>query len=105
MSMRSGNAILPSIPQAAISIRTARNMASWRLRATMPATCRNLHIPPSGEHFVVEVLDPAVTLEQGKPNSVFGPDGTAIVIHAGVDDYKTDPAGNAGGRIACGVIK
>ena len=40
LSMRSGNAILPSIPQAAISIRTARNMASWRLRATMPATCR-----------------------------------------------------------------
>ena len=64
----------------------------------------NLHIPQSGE-LVVEVLNPAVTLEQGKPNSVFGPNGTAIVIHAGVDDYKTDPAGNAGGRIACGVIK
>jgi superoxide dismutase, Cu-Zn family len=53
---------------------------------------------------VVEVLNPAITLEQGKPNSVFGPNGTAIVIHAGVDDYKTDPAGNAGTRIACGVI-
>ena len=64
----------------------------------------NLHIPQSGE-LVAEVLNPAVTLEQGKPNSVFGPNGTAIVIHAGVDDYKTDPAGNAGGRIACGVIK
>jgi Cu-Zn family superoxide dismutase len=64
----------------------------------------NLHIPQSGE-LVVEVLNPAVTLEQGKPNSVFGPNGTAIVIHAGVDDYKTDPTGNAGGRIACGVIK
>ena len=64
----------------------------------------NLHIPQSGE-LVVEVLNPAVTLEQGKPNSIFGPNGTAIVIHARVDDYKTDPAGNAGGRIACGVIK
>jgi Cu-Zn family superoxide dismutase len=63
----------------------------------------NLHIPQSGE-LVVEVLNPAITLEQGKPNSVFGPNGTAIVIHAGVDDYKTDPAGNAGARIACGVI-
>ena len=30
--------------------------------------------------------------------------GTAIVIHTGVDDYKTDPAGNAGSRIACGLI-
>ena len=64
----------------------------------------NLHIPQSGE-LLVEVLNPAMTLEQGKPNSVFGPNGTAIVIHAGVDDYKTDPTGNAGGRIACGVIK
>jgi len=63
----------------------------------------NLHIPQSGE-LVVEVLNAAVTLERSKPNSVFGPNGTAIVIHAGIDDYKTDPAGNAGGRIACGVI-
>jgi len=63
----------------------------------------NLHIPEGGE-LVVEVLNPAITLEQGQPNSVFGPNGTAIVIHAGVDDYKTDPAGNAGARIACGVI-
>jgi Cu/Zn superoxide dismutase len=47
----------------------------------------NLHIPQSGE-LVVEVLNPAVTLEQGKPNSIFGPNGTAIVIHAGVDDYR-----------------
>jgi len=63
----------------------------------------NLYIPQSGE-LVVEVLNPAITLEQAKPNSVFGPNGTAIVIHAGVDDYRTDPAGNAGSRIACGVI-
>jgi superoxide dismutase, Cu-Zn family len=63
----------------------------------------NLHIPQNGE-LVGEVLNSAVTLERGKAQSVFGPNGTAIVIHAGVDDYKTDPAGNAGGRIACGVI-
>ena len=31
-------------------------------------------------------------------------DGAAIVIHAGADDYRTDPAGDAGGRIACGEI-
>jgi Cu-Zn family superoxide dismutase len=35
---------------------------------------------------------------------VFDTDGTAIVIHAGPDDYKTDPSGNSGGRIACGVF-
>ena len=32
-------------------------------------------------------------------------DGTAIVIHAGPDDYKTDPAGDSGNRIACGVVE
>ena len=46
-----------------------------------------------------------ITLEKDKPNSIFQPDGTALVIHAGKDDYMTDPAGNAGDRIACGVIK
>jgi Cu-Zn family superoxide dismutase len=64
----------------------------------------NLHIPASGE-LVVEVLNSAVTLEKGKANSLFGPQGTALVIHAGKDDYKTDPAGDAGGRIACGVVE
>jgi Cu-Zn family superoxide dismutase len=64
----------------------------------------NLHVPAGGA-FVVEVLNPAVTLEKGKPNSLFGPQGTALVIHAGKDDYKSDPAGDAGGRIACGVVE
>jgi Cu-Zn family superoxide dismutase len=64
----------------------------------------NLHVPAGGE-LVAEVLDPAVTLEKGKANSLFGAQGTALVIHAGRDDYKTDPAGDAGGRIACGVVE
>ena len=64
----------------------------------------NLHVPQSGE-LMVEVVNAAITLEKGKPNSVFKPDGTAVIIHTGKDDYKSDPAGNAGGRIACGVIQ
>jgi len=36
--------------------------------------------------------------------SLFSNGGTALMIHAGPDDMKTDPAGNAGARIACGVI-
>jgi Cu-Zn family superoxide dismutase len=63
----------------------------------------NLHVPQDGA-LTVEVLNTAITLDKGRPNSVFGPNGAAIVIHAGVDDYKSDPAGNAGKRIACGAI-
>lgn len=36
---------------------------------------------------------------------IFDADGTAIVVHASTDDYKTDPSGNSGGRIACGVLR
>jgi Cu-Zn family superoxide dismutase len=32
-------------------------------------------------------------------------DGAAIVIHAAADDYKTDPSGNSGARVACGVVQ
>jgi Cu-Zn family superoxide dismutase len=64
----------------------------------------NLHVPQSGE-LSVEVVNVAITLEKGKPNSVFDTDGSALVIHAKADDYKSDPAGNAGDRIACGIIQ
>jgi Cu-Zn family superoxide dismutase len=64
----------------------------------------NLHVPQSGE-LSVEVVNPAISLEQGKPNSVFDNDGSSLVVHAKADDYKTDPAGNSGDRIACGVIQ
>jgi Cu-Zn family superoxide dismutase len=37
-------------------------------------------------------------------NSLFDADGSALVIHATADDQKTDPSGNSGARIACGVI-
>jgi superoxide dismutase, Cu-Zn family len=46
-----------------------------------------------------------LTLEEGAENSLLKADGAAIVIHAGPDDNVTDPAGNSGGRIVCGVIQ
>jgi Cu-Zn family superoxide dismutase len=50
-----------------------------------------------------EVLTDAVTLAAG-PASIFDADGSAVVVHAGVDDHASDPTGNAGDRAACGVI-
>jgi superoxide dismutase, Cu-Zn family len=61
----------------------------------------NLHVPANGK-LEVEFLNPVVTLSQEA--ALLDADGSAIIIHAGADDYKTDPAGNAGDRIACGVI-
>ena len=49
------------------------------------------------------VVAPGVTMG-GDSHSVFSNGGTALVIHAKADDMKSDPAGNAGDRIACGVI-
>jgi Cu-Zn family superoxide dismutase len=49
------------------------------------------------------IVDPRVNLGDGD-HSVFANGGTALVIHAKADDLKSDPAGNAGDRIACGTI-
>jgi Cu-Zn family superoxide dismutase len=51
----------------------------------------------------VKVVDTRVTLREGK-NSLFQPSGTSIIIHEKMDDNVTDPAGNSGNRIACGVV-
>jgi superoxide dismutase, Cu-Zn family len=52
----------------------------------------------------VTIVAEMATFDEGT-HSLFHAGGTAIVIHAKADDYKTDPAGNAGDRIACGVIE
>lgn len=62
----------------------------------------NLFIGTDGSA-IVEVTVSDVTLGPGE-NSLFHPGGTSVVIHANPDDEMTDPAGNAGTRIACGVI-
>jgi len=62
----------------------------------------NIFVPEGGKT-EVEVLARGVTLGSG-PAGLLDANGSSLVIHASADDYKTDPAGNAGGRIACGVI-
>ncbi|MFD2612348.1 superoxide dismutase family protein [Paenibacillus gansuensis] len=51
-----------------------------------------------------EIFVDYVTLAKGKANSLLKPGGTSIVIHAGEDDYVTNPAGNSGDRVVCGII-
>lgn len=52
----------------------------------------------------LEFTVPGATVAGG-PNSLLDADGAAVMIHAKADDYRTDPAGNAGNRIACGVLR
>ena len=52
----------------------------------------------------LDTIDSLVTLKEG-PNSLIRPGGTSLIIHADPDDEKTDPAGNSGARVTCGVIE
>jgi len=62
----------------------------------------NFTVAANGKASVSLVMT-AVTLGEGN-NSLFKTDGTALVVHEKADDLKTDPAGAAGARIACGVF-
>jgi Cu-Zn family superoxide dismutase len=62
----------------------------------------NITIGPDGNGRL-ETVESRIRLSGG-PLSLFDADGSAIVIHAAPDDYTTDPTGNSGDRIACGVI-
>ena len=51
-----------------------------------------------------KIVNKDVNWAPGDSHSIFSNGGTALVIHAKADDMKTDPSGNSGDRIACGVI-
>ena len=62
----------------------------------------NLMVGANGEGSF-ELRIPGARLAAG-PRAMLDGDGAALVIHAGADDYRTDPSGNSGARIACGVF-
>ncbi len=62
----------------------------------------NLTVDASGKA-KLSFLIPGATLTDGA-NSLFHDGGTALVIHAKADDMMSDPSGNSGDRVACGVI-
>jgi Cu-Zn family superoxide dismutase len=64
----------------------------------------NLQVRPDGTADVVVVVKGATLAESGEESLVDG-DGTALVVHTKEDDQLTDPSGDSGARIACGVIK
>lgn len=63
----------------------------------------NLEAGADGKASLQTVLH-GVTLERGAANSLLDADGAAIVIHAHADDQKSEPSGNSGDRVACGVV-
>jgi Cu-Zn family superoxide dismutase len=64
----------------------------------------NIEVGADGK-VAVDLFTADASLLQGKANSLLKQGGTALVIHEKEDDYVTDPSGNSGNRIACGVIK
>ncbi len=64
----------------------------------------NVTVPASGNTHVQFFVE-GVSLVKGEEGYLLDADGSAFIVHAGPDDYESQPAGDAGGRIACGVIE
>ena len=58
----------------------------------------------AGDKRELEYFVDAVTLREGQ-FSLLDADGSSVVLHAGMDDHRSDPDGGAGARIACGVVE
>jgi Cu/Zn superoxide dismutase len=63
----------------------------------------NLEVAEDGT-ISYQVTTDKVTLDPSAENSLAGPSGASIIIHAGEDDLETDPSGESGSREACGII-
>lgn len=63
----------------------------------------DIYLPDYGP-LRVELVAPRLVLADDSPSSLLDTDGAAVVLHAGRDDQVSQPAGDAGIRIACGVV-
>lgn len=66
-----------------------------------PGDLPNAHVQSDGV-LAVEYMNERLAMDE---SMLFDEDGSAILVHEGPDDYVTDPAGDSGGRIFCGVIE
>lgn len=64
----------------------------------------NVHVGQDGI-LKVELFTERTSLDEDAENSLLGGDGRAVIVHSEPDDYATHPHGDAGDRIACGVIE
>ena len=69
-----------------------------------PGDLPNIHVQEDGVAHA-EFFSNDITLSADSGMTLLDDDGSAFIIHAGADDYTTDPEGNAGDRIACGVVE
>jgi Cu-Zn family superoxide dismutase len=82
---------------------SGRQHGSKNPRGAHSGDMPNLEVGEDGKA-VTSLTAPQATLESGEATSLLDQDGAALVIHAAPDDLMTDPSGESGDRIACGVI-
>ena len=79
---------------------SSENHGKWGTAPFHHGDIGNLKADANGKaelHFSTDLW----TIGDGKPSDIVG---KAVVVHLKEDDFKTQPSGNAGGRVACGVI-
>ncbi|MFA7430721.1 MAG: superoxide dismutase family protein [Rhodospirillaceae bacterium] len=77
-----------------------RSHGFWHAQGPHGGDFPNVHVPESGDITVV-YFNERLKMDE----TVFDADGSALVLHAKADDYRSQPAGESGDRIACGVIE
>lgn len=68
-----------------------------------PGDFPNIHAAENGV-VKVEFFTDRLSMDEGD-NPLMDADGSAVIVHSGADDYTSQPSGDAGDRIACGVIR